>query len=64
MVNTISGGPIMAAILRNSRKAYAREVLKLTGETPKRVKTEVVLSFNETDLEGVKFPYENLMTTR
>jgi hypothetical protein len=55
----IFGGPTAAGSSRNSRKAYAREVMTVVGEAPKRAKTEVAISFDDSDLEGVKFPHDD-----
>ncbi|KAK1369416.1 hypothetical protein POM88_035508 [Heracleum sosnowskyi] len=55
----IFGGPTAAGPSRNSRKAYAREVMTVVGEAPKRAKTEVSLNFDDSDLEGVKFPHDD-----
>jgi hypothetical protein len=55
----ISGGPTAAGNSRNARKAYAREVMQVVGEPPKRAKTEIIMSFDDHDLEGVKFPHDD-----
>ncbi|XP_074346953.1 uncharacterized protein LOC141685768 [Apium graveolens] len=54
----ISGGPTTAGTLRNSRKAYAREVMSIVGEPSKRSKSEMTLEFGDPDLEGLKFPQD------
>nr|XP_017246106.1 PREDICTED: uncharacterized protein LOC108217734 [Daucus carota subsp. sativus] len=59
VINMISRGPTAAGLSGNSRKAYAREVMCIVGEPPKRAKTEVALTFDDSDLEGVKFPHDN-----
>nr|XP_017221323.1 PREDICTED: uncharacterized protein LOC108198053 [Daucus carota subsp. sativus] len=58
VINMISGGPTAAGLSSNSRKAYAREVMCIIGEPPKRAKTEIALTFDDSDLEGVKFPHD------
>ncbi|KAK1357421.1 hypothetical protein POM88_050677 [Heracleum sosnowskyi] len=55
----IFGGPTAAGSSRDSRKAYAREVMTVVGEAPNRAKTEVAISFDDSDLEGVKFPHDD-----
>jgi hypothetical protein len=59
VINMIFGGPTAAGSSRNSRKAYAREVMTVVGEAPKRAKTEVAITFDDSDLEGVKFPHDD-----
>ena len=59
VINMIFGGPTAAGTSKNSRKAYAREVMHIVGEAPKRARTEVSLMFDDTDLEGVKFPHDD-----
>ncbi|XP_063946002.1 uncharacterized protein LOC135151472 [Daucus carota subsp. sativus] len=59
VINMISGGPTAAGLSSNSRKAYAREVMCIIGEPPKRAKTEIALTFDDSDLEGVKFPHDD-----
>ena len=55
----IFGGPTAAGTSKNSRKAYAREFMHIVGEAPKKARTEVSLMFDDTDLEGVKFPHDD-----
>ncbi|XP_074324063.1 uncharacterized protein LOC141660985 [Apium graveolens] len=55
-INMISGGPTTAGTARNSRKAYAREVMSIFGEPSKRSKLEMTLEFGDPNLEGLKFP--------
>ncbi|KAK1403405.1 hypothetical protein POM88_003010 [Heracleum sosnowskyi] len=59
VINMIFGGPTVAGSSRNSRKVYVREVMTVVGEAPKRAKTEVAISFDDSDLEGVKFPHDD-----
>ncbi|XP_074377946.1 uncharacterized protein LOC141719464 [Apium graveolens] len=59
VINMIFGGPTAADTFKNSRKAYAREVMHIVGEAPKRAKTGVTMSFDDFDLEGVKFPHDD-----
>ncbi|KAL8147772.1 hypothetical protein AgCh_005188 [Apium graveolens] len=59
VINTIFGGPTAIGLSKNSRKAYAREVMHIVGEAPKRARTEVTMSFDDSDLEGVKFPHDD-----
>ncbi|XP_063935188.1 uncharacterized protein LOC135147005 [Daucus carota subsp. sativus] len=59
VVNVISGGPTAAGTSSNSRKAYAREVMSIVGEPPKRARIELPLTFNDSELEGVKFPHDD-----
>ena len=59
MINVISAGPTAAGTSSNSRKSYAREVMCIIGESPKRAKTEVALTFHDSDLERVKFPHDD-----
>ncbi|XP_074330471.1 uncharacterized protein LOC141667730 [Apium graveolens] len=61
VINMISGGPIVASTTRNSRKAYAREVMSIVGEPSKRSKSEMTLEFGNPDLEGLKFPQDDPM---
>ncbi|XP_074337390.1 uncharacterized protein LOC141674578 [Apium graveolens] len=55
----ISGGPTAAGTIRNSRKAYAREMMSIVGEPSKRSKSEITLKFGDPDLEGLKFPQDD-----
>ncbi|KAL8154806.1 hypothetical protein AgCh_000241 [Apium graveolens] len=59
VINTIFGGLTAAGLFNNSRKAYAREVMHIVGESPKRARTGVTMSFDDSDLEGVKFPHDD-----
>ena len=59
VINMIFGGLTAAGSSRNSRKAYAREVMQVVGEAPKRSRTEAVISFDDSDLEGIKFPHDD-----
>lgn len=59
VVNMISGSPTIAGISRNSRKAYAQEVMQVVREMPKRVKTEIVISSDDTNWEEIKFPHDD-----
>ncbi|XP_074355271.1 uncharacterized protein LOC141693970 [Apium graveolens] len=59
VINMFSGGPTAAETTRNSRKAYAREVMSTVGEPPKCSKTEMTLEFSDLDLEGLKFPQDD-----
>ncbi|XP_074351631.1 uncharacterized protein LOC141690756 [Apium graveolens] len=59
VINMISGGPTAAGTTRNSRKAYAREVMSIVGEPSKRSKSEMMLEFGDPDLEGLKFPQDD-----
>ncbi|XP_074377299.1 uncharacterized protein LOC141718819 [Apium graveolens] len=52
----ISGGLTSAGTKRNSRKAYAREVMSIVGEPSKHSKSATTLEFGDLDLEGLKFP--------
>ena len=57
-VNMISGGPTMDGTLKNSRKAYAWEVLQVVGGPSQKARTEATISFKDNNLENVKFPHE------
>ena len=59
VINVISGGPTVAGTTSNSRKAYAREVMHIMGEVPKKARTEVPIVFDDSDLDGVKFPHDD-----
>ncbi|KAL8104641.1 hypothetical protein AgCh_028751 [Apium graveolens] len=59
VINTIFGGPTATGLSKNFRKAYAREVMHIVGEDPKRARTGVTMSFDDFDLEGVKFPHDD-----
>ncbi|XP_074375272.1 uncharacterized protein LOC141717046 [Apium graveolens] len=59
MINTIFGGPTDAGSSKNSRKAYTREVMHIVGEAPKRARTGVAMTFDDFDLEEVKFPHDD-----
>ena len=59
VINMISGGPTAARTTSNSRKAYAWEVMHIMGEIPKKARTEVPLIFDDSDLDGVKFPHDD-----
>ncbi|XP_074377001.1 uncharacterized protein LOC141718519 [Apium graveolens] len=57
----VSEGPIAAGTTRNSQKAYAREVMSIVGEPSKRFKLKMTLEFGDPDLEGLKFPQDDLL---
>ncbi|KAL8109295.1 hypothetical protein AgCh_025408 [Apium graveolens] len=59
VINTIFGGPTAVELSRNSKKAYTREVMHIVGEAPKRARTGVTMAFDDSDLEGVKFPHDD-----
>lgn len=59
VINMIFGGPTAAGTSSNSRKAYAREVMHIVGEAPKREKVEIVIVLEDSDLEGIKFPHDD-----
>ncbi|KAL8155150.1 hypothetical protein AgCh_000513 [Apium graveolens] len=59
VINIIFGGPTAAGLSKNSRKAYTREVMHIVGEAPKRARTGVTMAFDDSDLEGVKFPHDD-----
>ncbi|XP_063948020.1 uncharacterized protein LOC135152114 [Daucus carota subsp. sativus] len=59
VINVISGGPTAAGTSSNSRKAYAREVMSIVGEPPKRAKIDYAMAFDNVDLEKVKFPHDD-----
>ncbi|XP_063947567.1 uncharacterized protein LOC135152128 [Daucus carota subsp. sativus] len=59
VINVISGGPTAAGTSSNSRKAYAREVMNIVGEPPKRAKIDYTMAFDNIDLEKVKFPHDD-----
>ncbi|XP_074377772.1 uncharacterized protein LOC141719296 [Apium graveolens] len=59
VINMIFGGPTTAGTTKNSKKAYAREVMHIVGEPSKRARTEVSISFDDSDLEEVKFLYDD-----
>lgn len=59
VINMIFGGPTTAGTSSNSRNAYAREVMHIVGETPKRAKVEITITFEDSDLEGIKFPHDD-----
>nr|XP_017233146.1 PREDICTED: uncharacterized protein LOC108207198 [Daucus carota subsp. sativus] len=59
VINVISGGPTAAGTSSNSRKAYAREVMSIVGEPPKRAKIDYAMAFDNIDLEKVKFPHDD-----
>ncbi|XP_074377257.1 uncharacterized protein LOC141718772 [Apium graveolens] len=56
VINMILGGPTTACTTRNSRKAYAREMMSIVGEPSKHSKSEMMLEFGDPELEGLKFP--------
>ena len=59
VINVISGGPTAVGLSSNSRKAYARELMCIVGEPPKRAKIEFALAFDNLDLDRVKFPHDD-----
>ncbi|XP_074348960.1 uncharacterized protein LOC141687788 [Apium graveolens] len=59
VINMISGGPTIAGTTRNSRKAYAREVMSMVGEPSKHSKSEMTLEFGDPDLKGLKFTQDD-----
>ncbi|XP_074336969.1 uncharacterized protein LOC141674145 [Apium graveolens] len=63
VINMISGGPTVDGTTRNSRKAYAREVINIVREPSKRSMSEMTLEFGDPDLEGLKFPQDDPLLT-
>ncbi|XP_074351307.1 uncharacterized protein LOC141690399 [Apium graveolens] len=59
VINIISGGPTAAGTTRNSRKAYAREVMSIAGEPSKNSKSEMMLEFGDLDLEGLIYTQDD-----
>ncbi|XP_017250759.1 uncharacterized protein LOC108221388 [Daucus carota subsp. sativus] len=59
VINMVFGGPTAAGTSNNSRKAYAREVMSIVGEPPKRAKIDYAMAFDNVDLEKVKFPHDD-----
>ncbi|XP_063938092.1 uncharacterized protein LOC135147953 [Daucus carota subsp. sativus] len=59
VINVISGGPTAAGTSSNWRKAYAREVMSIVREPPKRVKIDYAMAFDNVDIEKVKFPHDD-----
>ncbi|XP_074336005.1 uncharacterized protein LOC141673171 [Apium graveolens] len=59
VINMISGGHTAVGTTRNSRKAYAREVMGIVGEPSKRSKSLMTLEFGDPDLEGLKFSQDD-----
>lgn len=57
----ISSDPTVVGTSRNSRKAYAWEVMQVIEEAHKHVKIGVVISFDDTDREGLKLSHDNLL---
>ena len=57
--NTQPRGPTTARTMENPRKAYAREVLQIIGGPSKKARIETIISFNDDDLEGIKFPHDD-----
>lgn len=58
MIDMISEGLIVARTLRNSTKAYAREVMQIV-EAPKHTRAVVAIAFDDSDLKRAKFPHED-----
>lgn len=58
VIKMIFEEPTAAGSSRKSRKAYTREVMHIVGEAPKRAKTETMLAFDDSELEGVKHQQE------
>ncbi|XP_074346876.1 uncharacterized protein LOC141685686 [Apium graveolens] len=59
VINMISAGPTIAGTTRNSRKAYAREMMSIVEEPSKSSKSEMMLEFGDPDLEVLEFPQDN-----
>ncbi|XP_074383132.1 uncharacterized protein LOC141724769 [Apium graveolens] len=59
LISMITGGPTTAGTIKNSRKAYAREVMSIVGDIPKRSKMKMTLEFGDPGLEGLKFPQDD-----
>ncbi|KAL8134606.1 hypothetical protein AgCh_009579 [Apium graveolens] len=59
VINTIFGEPTADGLSKNSRKAFTQEVMHIVGKGPKRARTGVTMAFDDSDLEGVKFPHED-----
>ncbi|GAV72812.1 LOW QUALITY PROTEIN: hypothetical protein CFOL_v3_16300, partial [Cephalotus follicularis] len=65
MIHTISGGVTSGGDHNRGRKAYARQTFAVQQyQYNKRLKTsrdEEVISFSESDYEGVRLPHDNLV---
>ena len=57
--NTQPRGPIVARITNIPTKAYGREVLQLVGGPSMTSRIETIISFNDNDLEGIKFSHDD-----
>lgn len=58
-MNMILRDSIIVGTSRNSSKAYAKEVMQVVKEAPKCAKTDITMTFDDSDLERVKFPRED-----
>ena len=45
--------------MKNPLKAYDKEVLQIVGMSSKKAKVETIISFNDDDLEGIKFSHDD-----
>lgn len=53
------GGPTTVIILRNLRKLFSHEVMHIMGEVLQHARGDVAITFDDSDLEGVKFPHDD-----
>ena len=61
IVNMILGRLTTVVTSKRSRKDYALEVLQVEGGPSKKTRTEVVIRFNDSDSEGIKFPHDDAL---
>lgn len=54
VVNVIHGGTMTSGSWSNARKAYARELLKVK-KFSKKTRMEVIISFSNENMDGVKY---------
>ena len=59
IVNMIPGMSTMDGTLKILREAYTLKVFQVEGGPSKKARTEAVISFNDSDSEGIKFPHDD-----
>ncbi|KAL8092507.1 hypothetical protein AgCh_034686 [Apium graveolens] len=57
--NTIFWRTNCCGLIQKLEESLTTEVKHIIGESPKRARTGVTMTFNDSDLEGVKFPHDD-----
>ena len=59
IVNMMPETSAVTGTLKRPRKTYALEVLQVEGGPFQKARTEAVISFDDSDSEGIKFPHND-----